>query len=41
MVLKEYNAYFKLQFVEFLELIGRLADTRLEESKGLDLYEKI
>jgi hypothetical protein len=36
-----HSSYFTIQFVEFLELIGRAADTRYAETVGVSLTEKV
>ena len=35
---KGINPYLKMQFVEFLEYIGRVADIKYKESNDLALY---
>lgn len=37
----EYERYYKLRTVEFLDLIGRVADVKYKEIMGLTLYDKI
>jgi hypothetical protein len=38
---REFNNYLKVQFVEFLEVIARVAEARYIETTGLGLDKKI
>ena len=38
---KGVNPYLKMQFVEFLEFIGRVADLKYQHEEDIPLYQKI
>jgi len=41
MMLKEYQKYYEVRLVEFLDLIGRVAEVKYKDIMGLTLLEKI